>query len=322
MPPHVGNVPAGEDGAMDADRSAQEKAGKYRRTAEAVWLPGKDGLSPGQALRRIDTLLATDTWDNLMLSVLKSGGDVKGLKVAEVGCGTGTLALSLGLLGAEVTLIDFSREVLQEAAHIYGYFGVGAALVKADCLEAPGAGLAGTFDIVMSGGLAEHFEGAYRERCLAYHRDLLKPGGMVMVGVPNRLSPFYQWIRLFRTVTGTWDLDVEIPFSAMELRRLAAKTGLKDPLVFGTATLLKDLRVYSMGFVSAVADLLPEKLVNWARGVKAERESRLPQAETPRAYAVRRCGERLEELRRRGGAGPRPGGLARFSSGLQLIGFK
>ena len=37
------------------------------------------------------------------------------LKVAEVGCGTGTFSLTLALLGASVTLIDFNAKVLENA---------------------------------------------------------------------------------------------------------------------------------------------------------------------------------------------------------------
>lgn len=292
------------------------------KTSQKIWSPGKIGMQAGQMLRRIDVLLASDTWGNFIRSLLTRHDTVRGLKVAEVGCGSGTMALTLGLLGAEVTLIDFNAEVLEDAARIYKSLGCPVRILKADCLEAPGEGLTGAFDIVLSGGLAEHFEGAYRERCFAYHAALLNAGGIVMIGVPNRLSPFYQWIRLFRMATGTWGLDVEIPFSAWELYRMAGQAGLTGCRVFATASLLKDMYVYSRGFISAIADLLPGGIVSWARIVKAQKENKMPSAKSPGKYAERCCVERFEYVRgqRRG---PVHAGLTEyFSSGLMLVGFK
>jgi ubiquinone/menaquinone biosynthesis C-methylase UbiE len=42
-------------------------------------------------------------------------GNVAGLKVADIGCGTGRHALRLAAAGAEVTAVDFSREMLNRA---------------------------------------------------------------------------------------------------------------------------------------------------------------------------------------------------------------
>src|SRR5262245_8338400 len=42
-------------------------------------------------------------------------GDVRGLKVIDVGCGTGRHALRLAAQGAHVTAVDFSGEMLAKA---------------------------------------------------------------------------------------------------------------------------------------------------------------------------------------------------------------
>jgi hypothetical protein len=158
--------------------------------------------------------------------------------------------------------------------------------------------------------------------CIAYHRALLLPGGMTMIGVPNRLSPFYQLIRVFRTVTGTWKLDVEIPFTAWELGRLAANAGFKEVQVFGTASLFKDLRVYSRGFISSIADLLPAKMVEGVRSIKAEKENKVPLSEPSGEYAARRCREELGRILEKKNSSLVPGITDSFSSGLLLTGFK
>ncbi len=60
---------------------------------------------------------------------------------------------------------------------------------------------------------------------IAAHVELLKPGGMAMVNVPNRFSPLYRlWMGLAKR-RGTWTLGYEVPFSGRELVRLARRSG-------------------------------------------------------------------------------------------------
>ena len=42
-------------------------------------------------------------------------GEVRGLRVADLGCGTGRNAIALAEAGAEVTALDFSNEMLAQA---------------------------------------------------------------------------------------------------------------------------------------------------------------------------------------------------------------
>ena len=98
-----------------------------------------------------------------MAAVARSGAPPDRLRVAEVGCGTGTAALIFGLLDASVTLLDSNQKMLERTKKIYGAFGRAASFVRADCLEPAPEGLAGTFDVVLSGGLAEHSTGDYRK---------------------------------------------------------------------------------------------------------------------------------------------------------------
>ena len=44
-------------------------------------------------------------------------GEVRGLRVADLGCGTGRAAIALAEAGAEVTAVDFSNEMLAQARH-------------------------------------------------------------------------------------------------------------------------------------------------------------------------------------------------------------
>lgn len=296
-----------------------EKDGK---TAGSSWDPDEAELSPQEMLRRIESTLGFKAWARGAGSLARGGAAPETLKVAEVGCGTGTAALIFGLLGASVTLLDSNQKVLERARKIYGAFGCRADFIKADCLEPAGESLAGKFDVVLSGGLAEHFTGAYREKCFEFHQSLLKPGGLAMIGVPNRFSPFYQLVRRFRVLTGTWGPDIEVPFSNPELKSLAKGAGFSRYYVVGTIPLVKDFRVYSRGLISAVVDLLPDKLKGALRKWKAAAAEKEPLPPDPRSAAVKLCREAFEAA----GKGPAcdPAGACSdwLNSGLVLIGFK
>lgn len=292
------------------------------RTSKEIWDPEEAGSSAPEMVRRIEATLKSKYWNHILAVLARGAAPVEKLRIAEVGCGTGTVSLMFGLLGASVALIDYNRKVLEKTKRTYGEFGCGGEFIHADCLKPAPEGLAGAFDVVFSGGLAEHFTGAYRGKCVDYHVSLLKPGGLAVIGVPNRLSPFYQWIRIFRMLTGTWELDVEAPFSNAELKRFAGKSGLKNYYVLGACSLTKDLFVYSRGFLSAAVDLCPKNITAPLRKWKTGVQTRASAHPAPGAYAAQRCRGSLESA----GKGPfrySPSVLSDWlSSGLFLIGVK
>jgi SAM-dependent methyltransferase len=245
-----------------------------------------------------------------------------GLRVAEVGCGTGTFSLTLGLLGASVTLIDYNEKALERAKHIYRMFNCPAQFVLADCLQAVPTQLNGAFDLAVSGGLAEHFVGAKRSACIAYHRTLLTDGGLAFIGVPNRRSPFYQWIRWFRGITKTWEIDVEVPYSDGELIALAKEAGFRSYFVLGNALLMRDLKEYSRGFVSALVDLLPKSVQTLARRWKAGYQHGLVRAQQSGDNIPEQCRTMCETTHRQGSNERRYALADKFSAGLILFAVK
>jgi SAM-dependent methyltransferase len=293
-----------------------------RKTHKKIWDPEEMELSVPGMLRRIETTIRARAWNHAAAVLAHGGVRVNELRVAEVGCGTGTASLTFGLLGASITLIDLNQKVLESARKTYDKFGCGARFVRADCLKPVPDGLEGTFDVVLSGGLAEHFTGTYRQKCLDYHRSLLKPGGMAVIGVPNRLSPFYQWVRCFRILTGTWGPDVEVPFSNAELRSLAGRSGFRNYYVLGACSLVKDLKVYSRGFVSAVVDLCPKNFKDPLRKWKAGIEDKASYPSDPKAYAAKRCREAFESAENGTSCDSSSILSDWMSSGLNLMGFR
>ena len=90
-------------------------------------------------------------------------GDPRGLKVLDLGCGTGRHALWLAARGAAVTGVDFSEGMLEEARR-----KPGAEQVRFLChdLHTPLPLGDGEFDLVVSGLVLEHLrelDGFFRE---------------------------------------------------------------------------------------------------------------------------------------------------------------
>jgi ubiquinone/menaquinone biosynthesis C-methylase UbiE len=103
-------------------------------------------------------------------------GDVNGLAVLDLGCGTGRHALRLAAAGAEVTAVDFSEGMLAEARRKPGAERIRFLVHDLhDPLPMP----AGSFDRVVSGLVLEHLSdlgGFFREA----HR-MLRPDGRAVV---------------------------------------------------------------------------------------------------------------------------------------------
>ncbi len=103
-------------------------------------------------------------------------GDVSGLVVLDLGCGTGRHALWLAAGGASVTALDFSEGMLAEAR---GKPGGAAVRFLAHDLHGPLPFPAGGFDLVVSGLVLEHLsdlEGFFCES-----RRVLRRGGRAVV---------------------------------------------------------------------------------------------------------------------------------------------
>jgi malonyl-CoA O-methyltransferase len=108
--------------------------------------------------------------------VRKIIGEPRGLKVLDLGCGTGRHALWLAERGAIATAVDFSEGMLAEARHKTGASEV--RFIVHDLHEAlpfP----AGTFDLVVSGLVLEHLR--VLDGFFAEVRRILKSDGRAVI---------------------------------------------------------------------------------------------------------------------------------------------
>lgn len=151
-------------------------------------------LGAREATERGDQVLdLRSTWHRLLLARL---GDVRGLRVAEVGCGRGDLSIHLAQLGARPTAVDVSSAALE-----IGRRRALAANVEVEWLHADAqqTGLpGGAFDLVVSCECLEHVE----------HPDLMarelfrltKPGGRCLLTTPSYLNGrLLAWVRHWLT---------------------------------------------------------------------------------------------------------------------------
>ena len=102
-------------------------------------------------------------------------GDVRGLNVLDLGCGTGRHSLWLAAAGATVTGVDFSEGMLAEARRKPGAEAI-RFVVHDLHLPLP---FSTEFDLVVSGLLLEHLRAL--DGFFAEARRVLRPGGRAVV---------------------------------------------------------------------------------------------------------------------------------------------
>src|SRR5216684_712814 len=101
----------------------------------------------------------------------------EGIRALDLGTGTGTIARGLALRGCEVTGIDRSVPLMEQATELDRAAGVSVKYVEA---PAEDTGLpAASFDLVTAGQCWHWFD---RPRAAAEARRLLKAGGHLVIG--------------------------------------------------------------------------------------------------------------------------------------------
>jgi len=271
---------------------------------------------------RIISTCSAHGWQETIAYILKKRVPFHNLKIAEVGCGTGTFSLTLNLLGASTTLIDLDNDALNTAQRVFALYNREANFIKTDVLKPVPKSLEGCFDIVISGGLAEHFLDKERDKCISFHRILLKKYGFAYIGVPNKLSICYQFVRYFRMITGTWKIGVEKPFTFKELKEISKKVGFSKSEVIGNWSLKKDLKDYFYGLVSAILDVLPDQARKLSRKIRLQKEKvgdRLQ--DNVKLEAKKFIFEKVNSIKKSLNEEKRKKSKDYFSAGIILFGF-
>lgn len=80
----------------------------------------------------------------------------------------------------------------------------------------------------MSFGLTEHFLGDKRVQINKAHFDLLKPGGLAIISVPNKWNLPYQISKFFAQRLGYWKVGEEYPYDRAELAGICDKLQVRN----------------------------------------------------------------------------------------------
>jgi SAM-dependent methyltransferase len=157
-----------------------------------------------------------------LLPHVRAGG-----RVLEVGAGSGRDGAALAARGARVVLLDASAGALELASRNAPGLR-GRALVRGDALASPFPD--GSFDLVFHQGLLEHFRDPLP--LLLENRRLLRPGGVLLVDVPQTFHP---WTALKRALIplGLWFAGWETQFTPGGLERAVREAGFDHLATYG-----------------------------------------------------------------------------------------
>lgn len=170
-------------------------------------------------------------------------GGIKGIKTIEVGAGSGVYSFIFAKRQAAVTLVDYSQEALTLASKCFSSNGIRASFLEMDILK-PFSNLTEKFDLAMSFGTVEHYQGQERLRMAKAHLDLVRPGGVVVISAPNRLFFPHETLKFCLQKENKWHLGYEGAFRRGELFQLAHRLGLKNVKVCGSAFISDLIRYF------------------------------------------------------------------------------
>lgn len=172
-------------------------------------------------------------WKIIEYEVKQTFGSFAGLNVIHLGSGRGVISLLMGLKGANVTNVDYSIHALDISKIVFDRHGVTANFIKADVRCLP-EDLIGSYDISVSIGLAEHFDGDDRTRVLQNHIVVLRDKGRTFIAVPNKFCLPYQIYMKLSKLLRFWKTGFEKPFSRRGLESLAKRVGFSCLKVRGS----------------------------------------------------------------------------------------
>lgn len=157
-----------------------------------------------------------------VLKAIFSMGSVAGLKILEVGAGSGRDSLELARAGAQVFILDYSEESLKIAGELALQAPGNYNLVQGNALNAPFPDE--TFDFVFHQGLAEHFKNPLP--LLKENARLLKKGGLCLCDVPQTFHS-YTVIKHILIALDKWFAGWETQFTMPRLRKFMKSAGLE-----------------------------------------------------------------------------------------------
>jgi 2-polyprenyl-3-methyl-5-hydroxy-6-metoxy-1,4-benzoquinol methylase len=146
---------------------------------------------------------------------------IHGKKLLEIGCArSATLPYFAKEFGFEVTGIDYSEVGCEMAQAILEEEGIKGTVLCEDFFT-PSDTLKEQFDVVVSFGVAEHFQDT--AGCISAFSRFLKPGGIIITNIPNMVGI----VGYIQKVINRPIFDIHVPIDKEALLREHKKLGLK-----------------------------------------------------------------------------------------------
>jgi len=164
-------------------------------------------------------------------------GDPAGKRIIEVGCGSGLTSLALAQHGARCALLDLSPEALKVAAAEFTRAGLPAPeQFNQDALK--NTLPSDAFDATWNGGVIEHFFDPGKEMLIKEMLRITKPGGKVIILVPNAACWQFQIVQAWMKLRGTWIYGFEDDMSPWRLRKMCRRLGIASCTAYAFNTVL------------------------------------------------------------------------------------
>ncbi|MDH3214713.1 MAG: class I SAM-dependent methyltransferase [Candidatus Krumholzibacteria bacterium] len=163
--------------------------------------------------------------DDRILENLGKYVDLAGLRVLEVGAGTGRDTDKIASQQAFACALDYSEQSLTLMSDNLKH---SVYIVCGDAFNLPFTDE--SFDVVFHQGLMEHFRNP--GEMLDENVRVLKKGGLLLVDVPQRYH-YYTLLKHILILFGKWFAGWETEFSVSQLRRLIEERGLRVAGIYG-----------------------------------------------------------------------------------------
>lgn len=156
--------------------------------------------------------------------------DLRGKRILEIGAGTGRDSFPLAREGASVVQLDYAENSLLILKQIALRGQLETHIVGGDTFQLPFKDA--SFDAVFHQGLLEHFRKPYAQLLLKENVRVLRPGGFLLVDVPQRFH-LYTVAKHLLIAIDKWFAGWERSFSLWELQRDLRSLGLTAVHAYG-----------------------------------------------------------------------------------------
>ena len=180
----------------------------------------------------------------------------------EVGCGSARMSAMLAAQGYDTVCLDFSGTALTSARRNYDTVGAAGVLTQGDAYHLPFRD--GSFDVVLSAGLLEHFEDP--QPIVNEMVRTLRPGGVFYSDIVPRKFSLFRSLN-FLTLGGSRQsaLIYERGFTKAEIRSMLRDAGCGEVDVFPMSVHLPQKffsrRVFPSGVIEYWANGLLQPLL-------------------------------------------------------------